>query len=298
MSFTLPQILGGFLAPAVLVALVAGFAFRLAADARWIFGPLVAVAFSIAYSVVQSGIGWPPTANVLYLPFYFTIVGGVLTLADSLFKPPIWLRVLILVILWRITVRLMLIHQVPNALSASNAEMWIDLSTLITAIWFILFEGLADRAPGITAPLLLFGMSGVSAIVLALGWHIQSSGSLAGVLALISLAGVITSVISRRASFSRGFAQMIVVILQLLLVHGYFYTDDNLTDTQQVWIALLLATPLLALLGDIPALRGRRSVWRLAIRLGPAIILLAIISAATARDFVRADQTAGAAQEE
>ncbi len=38
---------------------------------------------------------------------------------------------------------------------------------------------------------------------------------------------------------------MIVVILQLLLVHGYFYTDDNLTDTQQVWIALLLATPLL-----------------------------------------------------
>ena len=78
---------------------------------------------------------------------------------------------------------------------------------------------------------------------------------------------------------------MIVVILQLLLVHGYFYTDDNLTDTQQVWIALLLATPLLALLGDIPALRGRRSVWRLAIRLGPAIILLAIISAATASPF-------------
>ena len=141
-------------------------------------------------------------------------------------------------------------------------------------------------------------MSGVSAIVLALGWHIQSSGSLAGVLALICLAGVVTSVISRRASFLRGFAQMIVVILQLLLVHGYFYTDDNLTDTQQVWIALLLATPLLALLGDIPALRPRRNALRFAVRLGPAIILLAIISAATVRDFVRADQTAGAVQDE
>jgi hypothetical protein len=298
MSFTLPQILGGFLAPAVLVALVAAFAWRLAADARWIFGPLVALAFCVAYIVVQGAIGWPPTANVLYLPFYFTIVAGVLTLADSLFKPPIWLRVLILVILWRITVRLMLIRQVPNALSASNAEMWIDLSTLIMAIWFVLFEGLADRAPGITTPLLLFGMSGVSAIVLALGWHIQSSGSLAGVLALICLAGVVASVISRRASFSRGFAQMIVVILHLLLLHGYFYTDDNLTDAQQVWIALLLATPLLALLGDIPALREGRSIWRLAVRLGPAIILLAIISAATVRDFVRADQTSGETQEE
>jgi len=32
--------------------------------------------------------------------------------------------------------------------------------------------------------------------------------------------------------------------------------------------------------------------------LGPAIFLLALISAATVRDFIRADQTAGAAQEE
>jgi hypothetical protein len=298
MSFTLPQILGGFLAPAVLIALVAGFAWRLAADARWIFGPLVALAFCIAYAVVESHIGWPPTANVLYLPFFFAIVTGVLTLVDSLFRPPLWLRVLVLVILWRIAIRLMLMRQIPNALTASSAEMWIDLSTLITAIWFVLFEHLADRAPGITAPLLLFGMSGVSAIVLALGWHIQSSGALAGVLALISLAGVATSLISHRASFSRGFAQMIVVILQLLLVHGYFYTDDNLTDVQQIWTALLLAAPLLALLGDIPALRGRRSALRLALRLAPAMILLAVICAATVRDFVRADQTAGATQDE
>ena len=100
-------------------------------------------------------------------------------------------------------------------------------------------------------------------------------------LALICVAGAVAGVISRRASFSRGFAQMIVVILQLLLVHGYFYTDDNLTDAQQVWIALLLAAPLLRILGDIPALRGRRPALRLAIRLGPAFLLLAIISAAT-----------------
>ena len=168
MTFSLPQILGGFLAPAVLIALIAGFAWRLAADARWIFGPLVAIAFCVADAVAEPHIGWPPTGNVLYLPFYFVIVAGALTLADSIFKPPIWLRVLVLVILWRIVVRLMLIRQIPNTLSASNAEMWIDLSTLITAIWFILFEGLADRAPGITTPLLLMAMSGVSAIVLAL----------------------------------------------------------------------------------------------------------------------------------
>jgi hypothetical protein len=139
MSFTLPQILCGFFAPAILVALVAGVAFRLAADARWIFGPLVAIAFCIAYAVVQSGVGWPPNVNVLCLQFYFAIVAGVLTLADSIFHPPLWLRVLILAILWRIAIRLMLIHQVPNTISAPSAEMWIDLSTLVTVVWFIVF---------------------------------------------------------------------------------------------------------------------------------------------------------------
>jgi hypothetical protein len=192
----------------------------------------------------------------------------------------------------------MLGRQSPNSLPASSAEMWIDLSTLITVIWFLLFENLADRASGITAPLLLMLMSGAGAIVLALGWHIQSSGALAGSLALISMAGVVLAAISRRVSFSRGFAQMIVAILQLLLVHGYFYTDDTLTGAQQLLAALLLATPLLALIGDIPVMRTRRSASRLAIRLIPAILLLSLICAATARDFFRAEQTSGPAQDE
>jgi hypothetical protein len=91
---------------------------------------------------------------------------------------------------------------------------------------------------------------------------------------------------------------MIVVILQLLLVHGYFYTDDNLTNAQQILAALLLAAPFLALLGDLPALKPRRNLPRLFLRLGPAILLLTLIAAATVRDFVRADQTAAPAQEE
>ena len=76
MPFTPMQILGGFVTPAVLLALLAGLAWRLAADARWIFGPLIAIAFAIAYRVVEPKIGWPPTANVIYLLFYFAIDRG------------------------------------------------------------------------------------------------------------------------------------------------------------------------------------------------------------------------------
>jgi hypothetical protein len=296
-TFTLLQILGAFVAPALLVALIAGLAWKYSSDARWIFGPLITGAFALSYASIELKIGWPPNANVVYLPFYFAIAAGVLTLADSLAKPPIWLRILILLFLWRIAANLILVHLVPHSLSAAKAEMWADLSAAITAAWFIAFEVLANRAPGITTPLLLAAMSFAGAIVLALGWHIQSSGAMAVALALISLAGVVLVAVCRGLSFSRGFAQMIVIILQLLLLHGYFYTDDNLTHMQQLWIALLLAAPLLALI-EIPALQTRRTAVRLAVRLGPAIILLAIVCAATARDFIRADQAAAAMGEE
>jgi hypothetical protein len=45
-------------------------------------------------------------------------------------------------------------------------------------------------------------------------------------------------------------------------------------------------------------MRTRRSASRLAIRLIPAILLLSLICAATARDFFRAEQTSGPAQDE
>jgi hypothetical protein len=298
MTFSLAQILGGFVAPVLLVALITALAWRLGRDARWVFGPLIALAFCMCYWAVEPRIDWPPSGNALYYPFYFVIVAGVLTFADSLLKPPMWLRVIVLFLLWRPAVRLMLARLVPHSLSVTDLEMWIDVWSLVTAVWFLIFESVAERVSGISAPLLLFAVCGTSAIVLALGWHIQSSGALAGVLSLVCLGAAAAGLVSRNASFSRGFCQMVIIIVQLLLVHGYFYTDDNLTDTQQVWIALLLGSPLLAFIGDLPMLRNRRPAMRLAFRLAPAMLLLAVVCAVTARDFVRADQAASANQEE
>jgi hypothetical protein len=80
--------------------------------------------------------------------------------------------------------------------------------------------------------------------------------------------------------------------LQLVLVHGYFYTDDELTGRQQAWIALLLASPLLAYVGEMAVFR-RRPGWRLAARLAPATIVLAAVCAATVRDYLHAEQISG-----
>ena len=287
MPYTPMQILGGLVLPAALMGLLAALAWRLLADARWVFGPLVGAAFAIAYCNLEPKVGWPPNANVLYLLFYFALAAGILAAADALFRPPFWLRIVVLVILWRLAVRLLLIRQVPSLISPSAMEMWIDLSTLVTLIWWLAIEGLAERAPGSAVPLLLTAMAGASAIVLALGWHILTSGALAGALAMLCITAAVLGACGGRISFSRGFAQASVLILQLVLVHGYFYTDDELTGRQQAWIALLLASPLLAFVGDLPIFR-RRPAWRLAARLVPAMIVLAAVCAATAWDYLHA----------
>ncbi len=298
MPYTPIQMVCGLFLPAALVGLAAALAWRLFAEARWVFGPLVAVGFGIAYWNLEPKIGWPPSANVLYLLFYFARAAGILAKADALFRPPFWLRIVVLMILWRLAVRLLLLPQTPNSISPSSLEMWIDLSTLVTLIWWLAFEGLAERCPGVTVPLLLAAMAGASAIVLALGWHILSSGALAGALAMMCIAAAVLGAFSPRISFSRGFAQTVVLILQLILVHGYFYTDAALTGQQQLWIGLVLASPLLAFIGEFSLFRRQRPIWRLAARLAPALIVLAVVCAATVRHYIHTEQASPAMQDE
>lgn len=295
MPFTPLQIVAGTVLPAVLVGLAILLAWRpwnrrATADARWIFAPIVGIGFCIAYRNFELKLGWPPGANVLFLLFYFAVLVGVLGLLDSLFKPPLWLRALVLLILWRIFVRLLLLPQIPRGISASSAELWIDALALVALVWWLTFEHLADRSPGIVTPLLLAAMAGTSAILLAMGWHIQASAAMAGALLAMSVAATVLAFWDSRIAFSRGFAQTIVLLLQIVLIHGYFYTDDALRSDQQIWAGLFLASPLLAIAGDLPFLRRKHHAWRLAARVIPVLIALGIVCAATIRDYVRADQ--------
>jgi len=224
-----------------------------------------------------------------------------LTFADAIFKPPTWLRALLLAVVWRMGVRLFLLRQTPDTISPSSLEMWIDLSTLITVVWWMAFEHMAELWSGVTVPLLLAALSMASAIVLMMGWHIQSSGGLAGAMVGICVAAAVLAAFNGklffgRISFTHGFAQMVVILLHLVLMHGYFYTDDTLTNQQQVLAVLLVVSPLLAFLGQIPGIRQKR-FWSMAVRLGPVLVILGVIGVMTVRDYVHAEQSSVAGEE-
>jgi hypothetical protein len=303
MPFAPKQMLAGIVLPAVLLSLAILPAWRpwnrrAGGDGRWIFGPVIGLGFCIAYVNFELKLGWPPNSNVVFLLFYLAIPIAICGLLDAIYQPPFWLRAIVLLLIWRLFVRLLLMPLVPREISGSGAELWIDVIGLIALGWWLTFEHLADRSPGAATPTILAAICIASAILLAMGWHIQASGVMAGALVAMSAAGMILSIWNSRISFSRGFAQTIALLLLLLLVHGYFYTDDALTGRQQLWAGLLLVSPLAALVGDLPMFRGRHRAVRLASRIVPVLILLTISCGETLHDYLRADQAHAAMQDE
>ncbi|HEX4056391.1 MAG TPA: hypothetical protein VHX86_19185 [Tepidisphaeraceae bacterium] len=300
MPFTHAQFLIGIVLPAALIGLdiLLMWSPRIGGYARWSSAPLVAIGFGIAYWIFEPKLGWPPNANVIYLLFYFAAALGILGLIDAIFKPPAFLRLMVLMLLWPLAVQLLLGPLNVSAMDGLRGQLWITGSMLIAAVWALTFEYLSERSPGITAPLLLAAMAAASSILLAMGWHIQSSGALAGALAAMSVAALVVGGWSSRISFSHGSAQTIVLLLLLVLVHGYFYTGDTLTNWQQLWIGLLLVSPLLVFIGDLAVMRRQRPIWRLAARVIPVLIVLSIVCAATIRDYVHAEQAQATMQDE
>jgi hypothetical protein len=303
MPFTASQILTGMVLPAALLGIIGLLVWRpwkrdAVKDFRWIFGPLTAGAFGIAYWTFEPKPGWPPIGNVVYLLFYFALVAGILSLADAILKPPLWLRAGVLLLAWRLAVRLLLASQVPRNISETSAELWIDFLSAAVLTWWLTFENFAERAPGVTTPLLLAAVAGVSMILLLMDLHIQSSGALAGGLTGLSIAAAVLGFCNSRIAFSRGLAQTVVLILLLVLVHGYFYTDDDLTPGREIRAGILLATPLLAFSGDLAPVRRLRPPLRLAVRAIPVVLALAFVAVWAAREYARADQAAPAMQDE
>jgi len=274
-------ILLGFLLPALIAAV------GLAWGWRWIGPAVVCGAFALAFWKVRQAPGWPPgRADVVDWIFYFAVAIGLLGTIDALLRPPLWLRAVLLVVLWRIMVRTLLQRLAADSLPVP-AEQAIDLTTLAALLWWLGLENLAEKNPSFIAPLLLAILSGASAVLL-FGWGTMEEAKLAAAIGGISLAATAACVIRRRSSPPRGAASALGLVLLLLLVHGYFYAPDELPAAQQIYSGIFLVSPLLAFAGDLPGPRRWRPPWRLAARLLPVLLAVGAAAACSAHDFLQA----------
>ncbi|MDP9172254.1 MAG: hypothetical protein M3O30_00110 [Planctomycetota bacterium] len=295
------SIFEGIVLPTLLVAIgivVAQRPWKRAANAdpRWIAAPLLCLAFEIAYLVFHPDRpSFPPgTGDIYFWVFYAAIGIGFLGFLDGVFRPPLWLRAVTLLMLWRLLVRTMLSRQIPDQITQNAAEFWIDVAGLILLIWFLSLELISRSVVGSAVPLVLAILACGSAVTL-FTWHLIASSSLAIALAAFCFA---IAVLSRwcRVNHANGASFAVVLLLQLLFIHGYFYSPDTFIPTDNLRTAILMASPLLIFAGDLPGIRQARPHWRLAARVLPLLLIVAIVAGLNVRSYAEAEKRSHATE--
>jgi hypothetical protein len=295
-------IIWGFVVPALLVAVALGAAWRPwnrsgDINGRWIAAPAIGAAFGIAFWHLQEQPAWPPgNGSVLTWIFYFALCAALLGLLEAIFHPPKWLALVVIVIFWRLAVRTLISPQIPRLISPTAAEMWIDLASITAAVWWLAMESLAERAPGITVPLVL-GIIATGTALTLLSWHILISAMLAGAVGTFCGAAFVIAAWHRRMCLGAGGVTALVILLLAVMVHAFFYTPDTFSSSQYALTAILLASPLLALAGDLPGVRNWKPGWRLIARVIPVILAVGTVASVGMRNYLT-DQSAGQAAQQ
>jgi hypothetical protein len=284
---TIGDILLEFLLPALIVAAGFFFGFKLGRWGQWLFTVACAAGFALADCRIAGTPRWPPgNGDVSYWIIWFSIPLAALGILDSLLRPPLFVRALVILMLARLAIRALLAPVEPK-----DIELIVDALSLVATVWWLAMESLAQRRPGMTMPLVLFLTFAGAAGLLALSNNIKPSQA-AATLAAMSAGISIVAWIMPQLSLAQGPILVLGVPLLalLVLVHFYYYTEPPLAS-----VVLLLTAPLFAWLGEWDAILRLRPAWRWLIRLTPVVLALALAAGWCVRQNM-ADSAAKAAQ--
>jgi hypothetical protein len=240
-------------------------------------------------------VSFPPNDAVQWI-FWFTIPLAILAVIDSFLVPPTWPRFVVIILLWRLAMRAIIGRLVPSSISPQDEEFWIDAGSAIVLIWWLSLDALATQIKGITAPLLLSILCTGVGLFIFMTLHIQREGMLGISLGIISFATAVATWRNPKITLARGGAQTIVLLLMSLLTFAWFFTNDTLTPAQNWRAAALMAAPLLAFAGDLPAIARLRPSARFnLIRILIVGLIVAIVAGLSVKDYVQAERASAAA---
>ena len=156
------------------------------------------------------------------------------------------------------------------------------------AIWWALWDEVLARSPRGWAGMVMTGVAGCASLVLMLS-DSQRFGQMG-----LALTGVLAAVWAiawwLARDVWRGAAMVWAVTIFGLILNGHFWATPGLTRLNA---ALLLSSPLLAWVGEIPPLK-RLGGWKNgAIRVAAVILPVAVAVTLAILEFKRADQSTG-----
>ena len=299
---TLKQLFLGLFLPAVVSSGVLIFARSLSSKQDAInaekrenrfSGWLIAVALGVGYIVGYLGLeglpSFPPRLGahwLCYLAIIGLIVGGLWNFSS-------WGRLIVQGVLAVIIPRLLLTPTFKHTWGQLEGIIWwVCLAATIFIFWHLVQQSFTTLISGASVPFVYFGLSGGTALILALSGALRLAQHGGILVALFAVSWVIALVSQRRSDSNRRIfppsaSPVVTLLLAGIWMNGYFFEEVPAAS------AILLVTSLfLAPIGRIEAIRNLGARRSTLVQIGViALPVLIAIGVAVARSGLFGDSS-------
>jgi len=233
------------------------------ADPTWL-APLVFGLIGVVMSpIIASKLPFPPTGGADWLAFV-ALAGLVMGLTAKAIRFPIVVRWLVRLAVIAAVGYVSLRAPIHGRWSPQTSALWLAGFTAITGVVFWAAERHTDRTRGPAGPIVLLVLCFAANQLLILGYHSLKLAQYPGFFAAALGPVLILALIRPRFTLAFGGVHVPVLMTAAALLQGTFaavVNDD--APFPFVWVLMLAASPILALVGSVGPL-GRLTGWKAA----------------------------------
>ena len=225
-------------------------------------GGRIAVALGAGYIVGYIGLEgvppFPPREGVQWL-CYFAILGAIL---GCFWHLSLWGRVCIQVLLSIGIPRLLLNSVFKHTWGHLEGIIWwVCLATVIFIFWNLVQRSFTLLPAGAASPFVYFGLSGGTALILAVSGTLRLAQHGGILFALFTASWILTLLLQQRSSngfrFPIGASPFVALLLVGLWMNGYFFEEVPAASAMLLAISLFFAP--IGRIAGIQRLEGHRS---------------------------------------
>ena len=243
---------------------------------------LIAVALGAGYIVGYLGLeglpAFPPRLGTDWL-CYLAIIGLIIA---GFWYLPVWGPIAQIVISILIP-RLLLSSTFKHTWGPIEGIIWwVCLAVVIFIFWYFTEQSFSAIPSGASGPFVYFGLSGGTALILALSGSLRLAQHCGVLVALFAASWIITLVLQRDRKpfvFPRGASPVATLLLVGIWINGYFFAE-----VPAVSAILLVISPVLAQVNRIEAVQKLGAVRSMVVQIAAiALPVLIAIGIAVAR---------------
>ena len=221
----------------------------------WLIAAALGVGYIVGYLGLEGLPAFPPKLGTHWL-FYLAITG---LIVGRFWHLAMWgpiAQIAISIILPRLLLTSTFKHTWGTF---EGIIWWVCLAVAIFIIWYLVEKSFSTLPSGASGPFVYFGLSGGTALILALSGSLRLAQHCGILVALLAASWILTLGLQRdrkRFVFPRGASPVVTLLLIGIWMNGYFFAE-----VPAVSAILLVISPLLALIGRITAVQAL-GAWR------------------------------------